>query len=118
MDKALEDAESALQQAEDAIALAQSVSDGFAEFQSEVNGSLTNMQTALNSEISTRQDADTALGNRVTALEGRADNNTTYALSKSGDNLILTGSDGNSTSVEITGGAPEASSESIMSIFE
>lgn len=136
MDKALEDAEQALTQADDAIALAEEVSQGFQEFKDAVSEQVDELETRLNTEIATRasedtklqiaidsekvsrQNADSALGNRITTLEGKADKDTTYSLEQDDDGITLKGSDGSSSKVEVKGGAPEATTEDIMSIFE
>ena len=155
MDKALEDAGQALEHAENAIALAEEVSQGFEEFKTQVNEAVEGLEDRLNGEIATRasedtrlnnaitaeqtarqnaitgeqnarqqaisqeatarQNADSALGNRITALEQAPQTDTTYSLSKSGDTVTLTGSDGSTSSIT---SAPEATTEDIMSIFD
>lgn len=73
---------------------------------------------AVQAEATARQTADSALGNRITTLEGKADKDTTYALEQNDSGITLKGSDGSSSKVEVRGGAPEATTEDIMSIFE
>ena len=95
LDEAMTKVETAIQNADSALDTAQEISEGFDELQQTVNG----------------------FESRITALENAPQTDTTYALSQSGDNITLTGSDGSTSTVTVMGGAPEATAQAIEDVL-
>lgn len=128
LNDAMDRVETAIQNADEAIEVAQGVSEGFEELEETVNGfesriSALEQNTDDNTTYSLSQVGDQLTlvgsdGTRSTVTISQTDLNTTYTLTKSGYNVTLTGSDGSVNTIQITGGAPEATTEAIESVLE